>query len=40
MVFPAGQVQLPHGVCVDSEGNVYVAEWISDGRITKLVRQY
>lgn len=30
----------PHGVCVDSEGNVYVAEWISDGRITKLVRQY
>ncbi|WJH34344.1 hypothetical protein N6H14_31580 [Paenibacillus sp. CC-CFT747] len=29
----------PHGVCVDSQGNVYVAEWISDGRITKLVRQ-
>ncbi|MDR6882069.1 hypothetical protein [Bacillus sp. 3255] len=29
----------PHGVCVDSQGNVYVAEWISDGRVTKLVRQ-
>lgn len=29
----------PHGVCVDSQGNVYVAEWISDGRITKLQRQ-
>lgn len=28
----------PHGVCVDSNGSVYVAEWISDGRITKLVR--
>lgn len=29
----------PHGVCVDSEGSVYVAEWIKDGRITKLIRQ-
>jgi DNA-binding beta-propeller fold protein YncE len=29
----------PHGVCVDSRGDVYVAEWISDGRITKLIRQ-
>lgn len=28
----------PHGVCVDSNQNVYVAEWIIDGRITKLVR--
>jgi sugar lactone lactonase YvrE len=28
----------PHGVCVDSEKSVYVAEWISDGRVTKLVR--
>jgi DNA-binding beta-propeller fold protein YncE len=26
----------PHGVCVDSHGSVYVAEWIFDGRITKL----
>ncbi|MEK3725527.1 hypothetical protein [Paenibacillus sp. FSL H8-0034] len=29
----------PHGVCVDSHGDVYVAEWIFDGRITKLIRQ-
>ncbi|GGG18884.1 hypothetical protein [Paenibacillus abyssi] len=28
----------PHGVCVDKKGNVYVAEWISDGRVTKLKR--
>ncbi|WP_052737917.1 hypothetical protein [Bacillus sp. SA1-12] len=28
----------PHGVCVDSQGNVYVVEWISDGRVTKLKR--
>jgi sugar lactone lactonase YvrE len=28
----------PHGVCVDSHGDVYVAEWIIDGRITKLIR--
>ncbi|MDF2959581.1 MAG: hypothetical protein K0S39_1316 [Paenibacillus sp.] len=29
----------PHGVCVDSHGDVYLAEWISDGRITKLIKQ-
>jgi DNA-binding beta-propeller fold protein YncE len=29
----------PHGVCVDDNGDVYLAEWISDGRVTKLVRQ-
>jgi DNA-binding beta-propeller fold protein YncE len=29
----------PHGVCVDSRGDVYLAEWISDGRVTKLIRQ-
>ncbi|MFC5528746.1 hypothetical protein [Cohnella yongneupensis] len=28
----------PHGVCVDSRGNVYAAEWIADGRVTKLER--
>lgn len=26
----------PHGLCVDSTGSVYVAEWIHDGRLTKL----
>jgi sugar lactone lactonase YvrE len=28
----------PHGVCVDAAGNIYVAEWMKDGRITKLTR--
>jgi len=28
----------PHGVCVDAEGNVLVAEWTQYGRITKLIR--
>lgn len=26
----------PHGVCVNAQGDVFVAEWIADGRITKL----
>ncbi len=29
----------PHGLCVDSEGSIYVAEWVPTGRITKLVRK-
>jgi DNA-binding beta-propeller fold protein YncE len=29
----------PHFLCVDSRGDVYVAEWVSDGRVTKLIRQ-
>lgn len=33
-----GKLSSPHGVCVDSQGSVYVAEWISDGRLTKLRR--
>jgi len=28
----------PHGVCVDFKGSVYAAEWIFDGRVTKLER--
>ncbi|CAM4071199.1 hypothetical protein L1N85_08740 [Paenibacillus alkaliterrae] len=27
----------PHGICADSKGCIYVAEWISVGRITKLI---
>jgi DNA-binding beta-propeller fold protein YncE len=26
----------PHRVCADSRGNLYVAEWIADGRLTRL----
>ncbi|WP_240419763.1 hypothetical protein [Paenibacillus periandrae] len=29
----------PHGVCVDSRGDVYVVEWTAQGRLTKLIRQ-
>ncbi len=34
-----GMFNSPHALCVDSHGDVYVVEWISSGRITKLVRQ-
>lgn len=36
--FRTGRFSSPHGLCVDSQGSVYVAEWISDGRLTKLKR--
>ncbi|WP_218091646.1 hypothetical protein [Paenibacillus solanacearum] len=36
--YRANRFSSPHAVCVDSVGDVYVAEWISDGRITKLRR--
>jgi hypothetical protein len=28
----------PHTLAVDSDGNVYVAEWLIGGRVTKLAR--
>jgi DNA-binding beta-propeller fold protein YncE len=33
-----GKFSSPHAACVDSHGDLYVVEWISDGRITKLRR--
>ena len=33
-----GKFISPHALCVDSHGDIYVVEWISDGRLTKLVR--
>jgi len=33
-----GKFISPHGACWDHSGNIYVVEWISDGRITKLKR--
>ncbi|WP_428939055.1 hypothetical protein [Fontivita pretiosa] len=34
-----GKFNSPHACCVDSRGDLYVAEWISTGRVTKLRRQ-
>lgn len=32
----AGQFLSPHSVCADAAGNLYVMDWNSLGRITKL----
>jgi hypothetical protein len=29
----------PHALWVDQAGNIYVVEWIEDGRVTKLTKQ-
>ncbi|MFA9480272.1 hypothetical protein ACERK3_18520 [Phycisphaerales bacterium AB-hyl4] len=34
-----GKFNSPHGGCFDAEGNIYIVEWIEDGRITKLTRR-
>jgi len=34
-----GKFVAPHAVCVDSQGDLYVAEWYEKGRITKLRRR-
>ncbi len=34
-----GKFISPHAAIWDHQGNIYVVEWIEDGRITKLVRQ-
>ena len=31
-----GKFIAPHGVCIDSRGNIYVAEFITGGNITKI----
>jgi len=33
-----GKFNSPHACCVDSHGDLYVVEWISTGRVTKLRR--
>jgi len=33
-----GKFNSPHGIAVDADGNVYVAEWLIGGRMTKLVK--
>ena len=34
----AGNFTSPHDLHVDARGNIYLVEWISDGRVTKLSR--
>jgi hypothetical protein len=34
----AGRFVHPHDACFDAEGNLYVAEWVATGRVTKLRR--
>jgi len=34
-----GKFISPHSLWVDGRGNIYVVEWIMDGRVTKLTRQ-
>jgi hypothetical protein len=36
--WPAGRFVHPHDACFDSEGNIFVAEWVRGGRVTKLVK--
>ncbi|MBD2844200.1 hypothetical protein IDH44_03285 [Paenibacillus sp. IB182496] len=37
--FRANRFSSPHGLCVDPGGNIYVAEWTVNGRVTKLTKQ-
>lgn len=34
----AGRFLHPHDACFDAQGNIFVAEWVATGRITKLRR--
>ena len=34
--FIPGKFICPHGACFDHKGNIFVAEWVEIGRITKL----
>ena len=36
--FVPGQFVAPHGACFDHDGNIFVAEWVEIGRVTKLRR--
>lgn len=36
--FIPGQFICPHGACFDHDGNIYVAEWVEVGRLTRLRR--
>jgi hypothetical protein len=33
-----GQFVHPHDACFDATGNIFVAEWVGTGRVSKLTR--
>jgi hypothetical protein len=33
---PAGKFLHPHDACFDARGNIFVAEWVATGRVTKM----
>jgi hypothetical protein len=33
-----GKFVHPHDACFDADGNIFVAEWVATGRVTKLRR--
>jgi len=37
-LFESGRFVTPHAAAADSAGNIYVVEWVTGGRITKLAR--
>jgi hypothetical protein len=36
--FTPGKFVCPHGACFDHNGNIYVAEWVEVGRVSRLRR--
>jgi DNA-binding beta-propeller fold protein YncE len=36
--WPEGRFIHPHDACFDSDGNIYVVEWVPTGRVSKLTR--
>ena len=34
----AGKFVHPHDACFDADGNIYVAEWVQNGRVSKLTK--
>jgi hypothetical protein len=35
---PPGKFLHPHDACFDANGNIFIAEWVATGRVTKLRR--
>ena len=37
-LWKAGKFVHPHDACFDADGNIFVAEWVGTGRVSKLIR--